>query len=299
MKKSADDIIFDTVKTILLIFLVTVTLYPFLNILAVSLNDAQDSIRGGITLWPRIFSTHNYEEIFSNRNIWHAGMISVLRTVVSVVTQVFSTAMVAYTISRKEYKLRKLITIIYVLTMYIDGGLIPTYFLMRTLGLVNSFHVYWIPGLVAAFNLLVIRTYINGLSESFIESARLEGANDFTIFLKVILPLCRPVLATVALFIAVWQWNFWFDTFLYNSSNIKLSTLQYELMKAIQSANAAISGGNAASAYAEAGSSSGQTVTPTALRAAMTIIVSLPIIMVYPFLQKHFVSGLTIGGVKG
>jgi len=183
--------------------------------------------------------------------------------------------------------------------MYIDGGLIPTYFLMRTLGLVNSFHVYWIPGLVAAFNLLVIRTYINGLSESFIESARLEGANDFTIFLKVILPLCRPVLATVALFIAVWQWNFWFDTFLYNSSNIKLSTLQYELMKAIQSANAAISGGNAASAYAEAGSSSGQTVTPTALRAAMTIIVSLPIIMVYPFLQKHFVSGLTIGGVKG
>jgi len=294
MKKSADDIIFDTVKTILLIFLVTVTLYPFLNILAVSLNDAQDSIRGGITLWPRIFSTHNYEEIFSNRNIWHAGMISVLRTVLSVVT-----AMVAYTISRKEFVLRKFITLLYVITMYIDGGLIPTYFLMRSLHLVNSFHIYWVPGLVAAFNLLVIRTYINGLSESFIESAKLEGASDFTIFLKVIMPLCLPVLATVALFVAVWQWNFWFDTFIYNSSNIKLSTLQYELMKKIQSANAAVSGSSASSAFAEAGGMSGSRVTPTSLRAAMTVVVSLPIIAVYPFLQKYFVTGLAIGGVKG
>lgn len=299
MKQSIDDRIFDTVKIIFLLFLVVVTLYPFLNILAISLNDAQDSIRGGISLWPRKFSFQNYEEIFGNPNIWHAGMISVLRTGISVITQVFCTAMVAYTISRREYKLRKLITFIYVLTMYIDGGLIPTYFLMRSLGLINSFHVYWIPGLVAAFNLLVIRTYINGISESFIESARLEGASEFTIFVRVIMPLCRPVLATVALFIAVWQWNYWFDTFLFNSSNINLSTLQYELMKAIQSANAAISGSSAVSAFAEAGSISGQRVTPTSLRAAMTIIVSLPIIMVYPFLQKHFVTGLTIGGVKG
>lgn len=298
MKRSADDYVFDTIKVILLVFLVIVTLYPFLNILAISLNDAQDSIRGGISLWPRMFSTQNYKEIFSNPNIWHAGMISVLRTVVSVVTQVFCTAMVAYTISRKEYKLRKLITVIYILTMYIDGGLIPTYFLFRRLGLVNSFHVYWIPGLVAAFNLLVLRTYINGISESYIESAKLEGASDFTIFIKVIMPLCRPVLATIALFVAVWQWNYWFDTFLFNSSNINLSTLQYELMKAIQSANAAVSGSSAA-AFAEAASTSSNRVTPTSLRAAMTIIVSVPIIAIYPGLQKHFVSGLTIGGVKG
>ncbi|MBN2626944.1 MAG: carbohydrate ABC transporter permease [Spirochaetales bacterium] len=299
MKKTTDDIIFDTAKVFMLVFLIIVTLYPFLNILAISFNDAMDSIRGGVNIWPRKFSLMNYEKIFSNPNIGHAAIISVLRTVIAVITQVFCTAMVAYTISRKEFVLRKFITLLYVITMYIDGGLIPTYFLMRSLHLVNSFHIYWVPGLVAAFNLLVIRTYINGLSESFIESAKLEGASDFTIFLKVIMPLCLPVLATVALFVAVWQWNFWFDTFIYNSSNIKLSTLQYELMKKIQSANAAVSGSSASSAFAEAGGMSGSRVTPTSLRAAMTVVVSLPIIAVYPFLQKYFVTGLAIGGVKG
>ncbi len=299
MKKTTDDIIFDTAKVFMLVFLIIVTLYPFLNILAISFNDAMDSIRGGVNIWPRKFSLMNYEKIFSNPNIGHAAIISVLRTVIAVITQVFCTAMVAYTISRKEFVLRKFVTLLYVITMYIDGGLIPTYFLMRSLHLVNSFHIYWVPGLVAAFNLLVIRTYINGLSESFIESAKLEGASDFTIFLKVIMPLCLPVLATVALFVAVWQWNFWFDTFIYNSSNIKLSTLQYELMKKIQSANAAVSGSSASSAFAEAGGMSGSRVTPTSLRAAMTVVVSLPIIAVYPFLQKYFVTGLAIGGVKG
>jgi putative aldouronate transport system permease protein len=299
MKKTTDDIIFDTAKIFMLVFLVIVTLYPFLNILAISFNDAMDSIRGGVNIWPRKFSLMNYEKIFSNPNIGHAAIVSVFRTAIAVITQVFCTAMVAYTISRKEFVLRKLVTLLYVITMYIDGGLIPTYFLMRSLHLVNSFHIYWIPGLVAAFNLLVIRTYINGLSESFIESAKLEGASDFTIFLKVIMPLCLPVLATVALFVAVWQWNFWFDTFIYNSSNIKLSTLQYELMKKIQSANAAVSGSSASSAFAEAGGMSGSRVTPTSLRAAMTVVVSLPIIAVYPFLQKYFVTGLAIGGVKG
>ncbi len=299
MKKTADDIAFDTVKILLLTFLVGVTLYPFLNIIAISFNDSADSLRGGITLWPRVFSLRNYEKIFSNENLGHAAVVSVLRTVISVITQVFCTAMVAFTISRREFVLRRFVTFLYVLTMYIDGGLIPTYFLMRSLHLVNSFHIYWIPGLVAAFNLLVIRTYMNGLPESFVESARLEGASDFTIFLRVILPLCLPVLATVALFIAVWQWNFWFDTFLYNSSNISLSTLQYELMKKIQSANAAMSGGSAANAFAEAGGMTTSRVTPTSLRAAMTVVVSLPIIAVYPFLQKYFVTGLAIGGVKG
>jgi putative aldouronate transport system permease protein len=204
--------------------------------------------------------------------------------------------MVAYTLSRKEFVLRKIISFIYVLTMYIDGGLIPTYFLMRNLGLTNNFWVYVLPGLVTAFNLIVIRTYINGLPESLIESARMDGAGEFTIFAKIVLPLCKPVLATIALFVAVANWNSWFDTFLYNSSNPKLSTLQYELMKVLQSANSMT--GSLEQALAQAATGSVNTITPRAIRATMTVIVTVPIAVVYPFLQRYFVHGLTLGGLK-
>ena len=299
MKLTTQDYVFDTVKIILLLLLVVVTLYPFLNTLAVSLNESQDSIRGGIRLWPRIWTTRNYQDIFGDQNIVRATRNSVLRTVISAVVQTFCTAMVAYTLSRREYFLRVPISIIYVLTMYIDGGLIPTFFLYRSLGLVNSFQVYWIPGLTTAFNMLVIRTYMRGLSESFVESAKMEGANDFWIFMKIIMPLCVPVLATIVLFTAVWQWNYWWDTFIFNSSKIELTTLQFELMRKIQSANAAISGTSMQQGFSMAQATQGTMVTPLSLRAAMTMVVSAPIILVYPFLQRYFVHGLTIGGVKG
>lgn len=299
MRLTTQDYVFDTIKIILLLLLVVVTLYPFLNTLAISLNDSQDSIRGGIRLWPRVWSTRNYEDIFSDQNIVRATRNSILRTVISAVVQTFCTAMVAYTLSRREYFLRAPIAILYVLTMYIDGGLIPTFFLYRALGLVNSFQVYWVPGLTTAFNMLVIRTYMRGLSESFVESAKMEGANDFWIFMKIIMPLCVPVLATIVLFTAVWQWNYWWDTFIFNSSKIELTTLQFELMRKIQSANAAISGTSMQQGFSMAQATQGTMVTPLSLRAAMTMVVSAPIIMVYPFLQRYFVHGLTIGGVKG
>lgn len=213
--------------------------------------------------------------------------------------QTFCTAMVAYALSRTGYVLRVPLATLYVITMYVDGGLIPTYFLFRELGLINSFHVYWIPGLTTAWNMLIIRTYIRGLSDSFIESAKLDGAGEFTIFLRVIMPLCMPVLATIILFTAVWQWNYWWDTFIFNSSKVQLTTLQYELMKKIQSANSAFSGSSMSDAFSNAQDQTGNQVTPKSIRAAMTVVVSMPIIMVYPFLQRYFVTGLTIGGIKG
>jgi putative aldouronate transport system permease protein len=255
-------------------------------------------MRGGIKLWPREFSLVNYKDILTDQNIPVATRNSVLRTVISALVQTFCTAMVAYTLSRREYVLRIPIAVIYVITMYVDGGLIPTYFLFRSLGLINSFQVYWLPGLTVAFNMLIIRTYIRGISESFVESAKMEGANDFWIFMRIILPLSVPVLATIILFTAVWQWNHWWDTFIFNSSKINLTTLQYELMKKIQSANAAMSGTSMQDAFSR-GTGSGSQVTPASLRAAMTIVVSVPIVMVYPFLQRYFIHGLTIGGVKG
>lgn len=298
MRLTRQDYIFDTIKVVLLVTLLVVTLYPFLNVLAISLNDPRDTMRGGIKLLPREFSLLNYEDILTDQNILVATRNSVLRTVISALVQTFCTAMVAYTLSRREYVLRFPIAIIYVITMYVDGGLIPTYFLFRSLGLINSFHVYWLPGLTVAFNMLIIRTYIRGISESFVESAKIEGANDFWIFMRIILPLSVPVLATIILFTAVWQWNHWWDTFIFNSSKIHLTTLQYELMKKIQSANAAMSGTSMQDAFSR-GAGSGSQVTPASLRAAMTIVVSVPIILVYPFLQRYFIHGLTIGGVKG
>jgi putative aldouronate transport system permease protein len=182
--------------------------------------------------------------------------------------------------------------------MYFNGGLIPNFLLVRELGMVNSFWVYIVPGIIGVFLLIVIRSFIEGLPEGILESARIDGAGEFSTFMRIVLPLSVPVLATVSLFTAVWQWNSWFDVFLYNSSTIELSTLQYELMKILQNSNAAFSGQSASDGFAAGAASSGS-VTPTSVRATMTIVASLPIILVYPFLQKYFVKGMTLGGVKG
>jgi putative aldouronate transport system permease protein len=277
------DYIFDFFNYTFLVFLCVVMLYPFLNQMAVSLNEANDSIKGGIFLWPREFTWANYQHVFGEASIIQSFMISVLRTLIGTLTSVLGTAMVAYTISRKDFVFKKFVTIAFVLTMYFNGGLIPNYLLIKELNLLDSFWVYILPGIIGVFNLIVIRSFIEGIPESLFESAKIDGAGDFTIFIKIVLPLSMPVLATVSLFVAVYQWNSWFDVFLYNSSVPELSTLQYELMKILQNSNASMSGKTAADAFA--GSSSGaNSVTPTSIRATMTIIASLPIIMVYPFL---------------
>ncbi|MFD1886919.1 carbohydrate ABC transporter permease [Paenibacillus wenxiniae] len=299
MKKKSlqlEPIVFNTFNAIFMLLIAVVTLYPFLNTLAVSLNAGNDTIRGGIYLWPRVWTEQNYRAVFAGGTIFNAFLISVARTVIATVVSLFLTSMLAYTISRKEYVFRKPITIIVVLTMYFSAGLIPYYFLIRDLHLLNNFLVYIIPGLVSAFNMIVIRTYIQTLPEGLIESAKIDGAGDFRTFISIILPLCQPVLATVALFIAVGQWNSWFDTFLFASSKQSLSTLQFELMKLLSSSmntNSSTSMANGADLNAVQ-----NMVTPVSIRAAITIVASLPILIVYPFLQKYFVHGLQLGSVK-
>lgn len=290
-KRSTKDIIFDTIIAIFLIVFVIVTLYPIINTLAISFNDGIDSVRGGIYLWPRIFTLQNYRTVFANENLGQAAIISVARTVIGTVLSVFLTAMLAYVLSRKEFIYKKQLSFIYVLTMYLSGGMIPTYILMKELHLLNNFWVYIIPGLISAFNMIVIRTFINGIPYSLIESAKIDGAGDFRIFIQIILPLCKPVLATVALFVAVGQWNSWFDAMLYCSADSSLTTLQYELMKLLSSTTTQ-------GASAEVMKNAGNIVTPTSIRAAITIVTAVPIVCLYPFLQRYFVSGLTIGGVK-
>lgn len=295
---SPGDRLFDIGNVLFMILLMIVTVYPFVNMFAVSFNDAVDSVRGGIYFWPRVWTLENYEYVFQEATIVGATVISVLRTVLGTLISTFCSAMVAYTISRPEYVLRKFVTLAFVLTMYFNGGLIPNFLLIRELNLMGTFWVYIIPGILGVFNIIVIRSFIEGLPEGILESARMDGAGEFRTFLRIVLPLSTPVLATTSLFTAVYHWNSWFDVFLYNSSHVELSTLQYELMKILQNSNASVSSADAAGTAANA-SQGGQYVTPASIRATMTIVASLPIIMVYPFLQRYFVKGMTLGGVKG
>ncbi|WP_026559769.1 carbohydrate ABC transporter permease [Bacillus sp. J37] len=295
LMRTREDVVFDTFNIMFMILLSVIMLYPFINQIALSLNAATDSVKGGIYLWPREFTWRNYEYVFSQASIIQAIFVSVARTVVGTGVGLLCTAMVAYAIAQEKFVFKKSVTIIFIMTMYFNGGLIPGYLLMRDLHLIGTFWVYILPGLISAFNLIIMRSFIEGLPKSLFEQARIDGAGDFRVFFQIVLPLSLPVLATVALFVAVGQWNQWFDVFLYNSSNENLTTLQYELMKILQ--NTATSNGDWNTAQAS-GERAVQAVTPKSIQATMTIVASLPIICVYPFLQKYFVKGMTLGAVK-
>ncbi len=286
------NIAFSICNGLFMIIFVIVTLYPVLNTLAISLNDGTDALRGGIYLMPRVFTWKNYETVLAKDNLVTGACITVARTVIGTLLALVTNAILAFIVSRKNFIFAKQLSLFWVVTMYINGGLIPTFLLFKSLGLTNSFAVYVIPGMISAFNMLVIRTYMKGIPDSLEESAQLDGAGYTTIFLKIISPLCKPVYATVALFVAVGQWNSWFDAMLYNRMSSQYTTLQYELMKLLSSVS---NQSSSAEAMKNAGEGS---VTPTSVRAAATIITMLPIICIYPFLQKYFVTGLTLGGVK-
>ena len=298
IKRTREDYILDTIVYLSLCFLCVVTLYPFINTIALSFNDALDSVTGGIYLWPRKWTIRNYEKILiGNPLIKNALFISASRAVLGCIVSVFSTLCLSYALSRKDFVLRKVFTPFLVFTMYFSGGMIPAFILMRQLRLTNNFLVYILPAVISAYNVMVMRSFIEGLPESLIEAAKIDGASEYRILFKVVWPLSMPVLATISLFVIVGQWNAWFDTMLYNSSNPKLTTLQYELQKLLTSAQ------NFAGADPDAALATGDPnkapVTPTSIRTAMTIIAVTPILASYPFLQRYFVQGLTLGGVKG
>lgn len=296
LKYRRADVTFNTINTIVMIIIMIVTLYPVINTVAISFNDGTDAVRGGIKLWPRVFSLRSYKTVFVDETIFNAFFISVSRTVIQTVLNIILTSMLAYALSRREYVLRKFITTAFVMTMYVNAGIIPNFLLLNnTLGLGKSFWVYIIPTMTSCFNMIVIRTYILGLPDALVESARIDGAGDIYLFWRIIFPLCKPVLATVALFVAVGAWNSWFDTFLYNSGKVKLHTLQYLLKMKLSTTNASA---NAAKSTADAMASSTLT-TPLTIRSAITVVSAAPIMVIYPFLQRYFVTGLNIGSVKG
>jgi len=288
-KGSGNEKVLDYILVVFCLLLIVITVYPFLNVLAISLNDSMDTMRNVNFIIPRKFTLSNYTYIFKENNLGGAFAMSVARTLLGTGIGVICTAMLAYVLSRKDFYFHKSFTILFIITMYVSGGMIPEYLLLtRTLKLGNSFLVYIIPGLIWVYNVILMRSFIEGLPDALQEAARLDGANDFVIFSKVILPLCTPSMATVALFYAVGQWNSFMDTYLYARD---LPTLQYVLYEIMEQASIRVDP-HASSAQLK------NAVSSMSVRIAITIVATVPILIVYPFLQKYFVGGMTLGAVK-
>lgn len=290
-KYGPGDIIFEVFLIIFMVIFLAVTLYPIINTLALSFNDGFDALVHKVHFIPHSPTLDNYKAVFAKEGYRYGAVNTVLRTLLGTLISLVVNAILAYVISRKRFLFKKSFSLFWVITMYVNGGLIPTYITFQKLHLINNFLVYIIPGAVSAFNMLVIRNYMNGIPESLEESAQIDGAGYFKIFYSIISPLCKPVYATIALFVAVYQWNAWFDAMLYNKMRDNLTVLQYELMKQLQTAMKS-------AGSVEGLKNGGTTITPNSIRAAATILTMLPIICIYPFLQRYFVTGLTIGGVK-
>lgn len=279
---------FDYFLVVVFAVIVFVTLYPFLNVLAISFNDATDTLKDINLVIPRKFTLTNYKYVFEKGGIVGPFLVSVAKTLIGTVAGVICTAMLAYTLSRTDFVAQKPFTLLFVVTMYVSGGMIPEYLLIiRTLGLGNNFMVYILPGLIWVYNMILVRSYIDGLPLALQEAAKIDGANDFQIFYKVVFPLCKPVIATVALYYAVGQWNSFMDTYLYAK---KLPTLQYKLYEIMSQATMQLD--------THSTSNVTQAVTPMAIRMAVTVVATVPIVVVYPFVQKYFVGGMTLGSVK-
>lgn len=293
IKRSVGSRVFDVFNILFMLLFAFVMIYPFWNQLVISFNEGSDTVKGGLTFWPREFTLDNYTYIFKRSSIAKGALISVLRSAVGTSMTILATGLVAYVTTIRHFVGRRFVRLIFVITMYFGGGLIPTYLLYTQLGLTETFTVYWLPSLFSAYYLILIASFIDGLPESLAESARLDGASEMAIYFRVILPLCKPVIAATAVMLAVSHWNSWFDVMLYNSSG-KWDTLQVYLRKILLESEQASRLLNEQKQYAYM-----RNLTTSSIRAATTMIVTIPIVCVYPFFQKYFVSGITVGAVKG
>lgn len=277
---------------ILFLVLVILCVYPFYYILVYSLSDPDRAAYA--FLYPIGFNLDGYRTLFQLNNIFHAAVISALRTVLGTLITVACTSFAAYLVTKREMMWRTFVYRFFVITMYLNAGLIPWYLTMRAYGLKNNFLLYILPGAVSAYYMILTKTYMESLPESLEESAMLDGAGYVTIFWKIILPLSKPIIATVAIYNAVNQWNSWSDNY-FLVSDENLQTLQLILYNYL---NSATNLAQASTQQLEAMGAS-MTMTPMSIKMCITVITTLPIMCVYPFLQKHFAKGIMIGAVKG
>ena len=298
-KKVLSDYVIIIVMWVLMVTVFVTTLYPFLNSLAISVNNADNTILGGITIYPRVPTLANYRQVFTNPMIWKAYGITFARTFVGAAAGLVITGALAFGLSRKNLAGRKFYTFFCLIPMYFGGGLIPTYFLIRNLGLTNTFWVYIIPNLVNIWNMILMRSYFQSVPDALEESARIDGANYITIFFKIYWPVSTPIIATIALYFGVFHWNDWFMPNIY-VTNQDLKPMTSVLLSIVSEASfaekMAQTGANAA---AIGNAAKGKETNVRSITMATMITSILPIVIIYPFLQRFFLKGIMIGSIKG
>lgn len=265
-------------------------LYPFVYLFNLSISTAAEASRGGLHLLPGEVSLASYRAVFSDPVLVRAGINSIIRTLLGTFLTVACCAVAAYPLSRKEMPFRRSLSFYILFTMVFSGGMVPSYLLIRSLGLLDSLAALILPTLLSAFNIIIIKNYFQSLPDSLAEAARIDGASEWRILFQVYIPLSLPVLATVALWTAIAHWNSWFDAMIYIVSEDK-QVLQVLLQKIVI---------DHSTQFLELGmaSESAANYTPQTLKAATTIVTILPILLCYPFLQRFFTKGILLGGVK-
>lgn len=298
MKKSKDIKVFNILSYTLIALVAIICLIPFLMVVFGSFTAEKEIIANGFSFFPKELSLEAYKTALKEpMAILRAYGVTASLTVIGTAIGLFIVAMTAYVLQRKDFKWRNKVSFFFYFTTLFSGGLVPWYILMvKYLGLKDSYLSLLLPPLLSVFNIIIMKSYMSGIPQALTESAKIDGAGDFTIFMKVILPLVKPALATIGMFIALGYWNDWYNSMLF-INNENLYSLQYYLYKIVNNIEAY----KTILAQAGGGTSLGSTINmpSESLKMALTIIVTGPIILVYPFIQKYFVSGVTIGAVKG
>lgn len=286
--KSWGSRVFDAVNSTILVLAAVVAILPFIYVLAVSFTSPAEVARGGLILFPKEWSLAAYRYIFSTGTLTRSLFITIFITVVGTLINLFMTSVMAYPLSRRRLRGRQGVLLIVLFTMLFSGGMIPTYFIVKYMGLTNSLWSLMIPTAISAFNLIVLKNFFQNIPEELEESAKIDGASDPGIFFRIVLPLSGPAIATFALFYAVDHWNTFFSAVLYINDNTKWP-LQVYLREIVILAQSRI--GDASFDEAQ--------IQPLTIRMAVVVFATVPILCVYPFLQKHFTKGVMLGSVKG
>ncbi|QHQ63501.1 ABC transporter permease subunit [Anaerocolumna sedimenticola] len=295
IKTSLSEKVIQAIIYVILIALCLIILLPCINVLALSFNEGADAAKGGVYFFPRLFTLANYKEVFADGSIMKAYKITIARTVIGTAASLLVTSLAAYSLKETKLPGRKVITILITFTMLFSGGMIPTYIQYNKLHLLNSFWVYVVPSLVSVTYLLMMRTFFEAIPDSLEESAKLDGCGYFKIYTKIMLPLSKPVIAVVGLYTAVNHWNDWFSGAFYMKSS-ELWPVQTVLQQMLSRAMAAQ---QEVSSVSQAIAHSANTVTSDSLKMAAVIVTTVPILCIYPFVQKYFAQGAMIGAVKG
>ncbi|RXZ80054.1 carbohydrate ABC transporter permease [Paenibacillaceae bacterium] len=293
-KESLGSRIFDLLNILMMLLLCVTMLYPFLNVIAVSLSNNEHILRGDITIFPKGFNISGYSYIFKDPFLYSGYFHSIIYAAGFTFFMLIFTSLMAYPLTITDFMAKKFLSVFLVITMFFSGGLIPSYLLARSLHLLDTYWIMIIPGCVSAFNVLLFRSFYQSIPIDLRESAVIDGANDVQILFKIYLPLSKPLLATFALFGIVGSWNGWFEALIYLSNENK-----YPLQLILRKYLFVISFDSGTGTAAMQAMLSQMKMNPKNIQMAIVVIAMFPIMLIYPFLQKYFVKGVMIGAVKG